>query len=637
VAAFISCSSGEPPEQASLPAAAIAPDGGAPTTSLTAQLSPGIIVRSEVRADGDIRTEITEESTRRVLAFALATRAKGEWSYSLPKTLGDSQRGDVRTEPLGSDVTLAASNDRLVARFQADDGPALLALDEEQKFGAPGCDFVDWWIDGSQHCAQDCCADLGGCFALYDCSTEDWLPPVSKPPKLDIPDPQDIACKACMIQGLACMGKCGLLPESLRGDNYGDCAFGEHRCFDVRCMDPWDTWKRNPTRGLPSVNFYCAQNCYTDPSPCDLTSPGEVWCSGNDNDDNDCRDAYGRKGFYALSCDPNEAVTTCECERQGLVRCKDDRCDAGKNGYCSRTHPTAILDRNIYGGCDPSDTNNPCCGGGGQPCCEGQCEAMSLICDGGNGQCEACGDLGQRPCMWGCELGLEEIDGTCQLNCGGSGEACCGGVCGIGLSCKHPTDTGICGFWDTFCSDRPSNDPNCRGTTFNHTCGTRQPPQSEFRCGPCGHEGQICCGSGNCNLGLFCDGTCKRMRPGQEPDEPEPPPPGSVDLIVQVRDGVACADPGEALISNIGDADAGPFGVGALNIGQCTGSPRVVPPGRIFTCPGVAAHNSIRLRSCRPELDATQGCQNLGWRILLNADERLDEADFENNTALCTR
>jgi hypothetical protein len=118
--------------------------------------------------------------------------------------------------------------------------------------------------------------------------------------------------------------------------------------------------------------------------------------------------------------------------------------------------------------CSPGSHMCVTCGGGGQPCCDGnsctgmgccdhsaamgQCVASGSACGGGagncaNGACGTCGGAGQMTCGngVGCTAPFtREQNGNC-VACGDAGGPCCRGVggdlCKTGLACG---DNGMC-------------------------------------------------------------------------------------------------------------------------------------------------------------------------------------------------
>src|SRR5205814_1057618 len=105
------------------------------------------------------------------------------------------------------------------------------------------------------------------------------------------------------------------------------------------------------------------------------------------------------------------------------------------------------------GGCNHNnDSDCPPCGGSGQACCGGVCNGAMLLCQ--SGKCAACGGSGQPCCGSDCGGGLECRAGKCQVPCGQSGQPCCaGGSCQGDLGCNGSTR----------CQTKLTDGANCQG------------------------------------------------------------------------------------------------------------------------------------------------------------------------------
>jgi hypothetical protein len=75
------------------------------------------------------------------------------------------------------------------------------------------------------------------------------------------------------------------------------------------------------------------------------------------------------------------------------------------------------------------------CGGTGERCCGGSCDASNLTCTPQD-VCVGCGSSGQACCNGGCGNGLECNANKC-VTCGGAGQTCCAGQCSSGLACDN--------------------------------------------------------------------------------------------------------------------------------------------------------------------------------------------------------
>lgn len=139
----------------------------------------------------------------------------------------------------------------------------------------------------------------------------------------------------------------------------------------------------------------------------------------------------------------------------------------------------------------------------------------------------------------------------------------------------------------------------------------------------------------------MCAGKC--VAP---PENNEPPPDrgtgstGDPDLKVSVDPGLGC-DPARATISNVGDADSGPFTVGAVYLGLCPGPGSLLPPGRVYQCPGLQAGETRQLAWCETTFEflpeaALDSCQHVGWSITVDSLESVRESRENNNWDSCS-
>lgn|GEM_PF-1466557 len=214
---------------------------------------------------------------------------------------------------------------------------------------------------------------------------------------------------------------------------------------------------------------------------------------------------------YQPCCDGacNSSETACSgslcvpCGNQNQPCCTGNASECGNGLVCAGT-PSTCQCGNLPG--------QPCCSGtcsnssvicnatsslcttcgvaAGQPCCTGNsCTGASLACNTtpATPLCETCGNAAGKLCCAGsdCSGGTNL---TCNgsnfcVNCGGSGEPCCGASsCDSGYQCSSGACEFICG---------ANGEPCCA----NHMCDSESLGcnWATDLCGACGEEGQPCC------------------------------------------------------------------------------------------------------------------------------------------------
>lgn len=191
---------------------------------------------------------------------------------------------------------------------------------------------------------------------------------------------------------------------------------------------------------------------------------------------------------------------------------------------------------------------SPClnCGASGQPCCGNVACANGLSCQ--NGSCQPCGSNGQRCCP-GSACGdalFCAANGLCepQSACGEPGQMCCsGGACDNGSMCGS----------DGNCAQIPPCGGNGQACCQNGACASGLACANQI-CTTCGGSGQPCCDGGQCNANLTCQsGSCVAV----------PPPPPSCGnegeaccaSAPKCKTGLACESGRCARINTCGDCD----------------------------------------------------------------------------------
>jgi hypothetical protein len=477
------------------------------------------IASSRWLPDGDIETELRDVRTGRLLGKAWLSVFDGKWSYTfLSETSGG--RGEVftTTYPADASIDLEEVNERFAALWRAQASSDSLVGVEDYVDYAPGCHLLKVPFSSPNnprnHCMQNCCSIFDAWEYTYLCKQIPFVPPLKFPTWSSLAELPISPCAVGLGLKASCIANCGLLPPP---EHYGECFSGEHQCFDDRCQLSW-----------PKSTLYCATNCYTDPAPCDVKPTGSTeFCSIDDGAEHSCQDGALRQGYWAADCDT--AVASCECRDQDKWRCADDRCAAGRKGYCGTVveevkNPTQVI--TVDQACDKKDLGNPCCGDAGQPCCDGVCAAATHCISGsciacgrddqapcntpaglrcedgydyrGTGNCRPCGfgdgDVRQRCCTesvqyrgsnndpcpdcspWGDDNSSQCIAGTCQL-CGGRGDVCCGDE---GLTRRVSSGPDGCAIIERF------DGVECSG---NESC-------DDGVCPPCGKLNENCCPGG---------------------------------------------------------------------------------------------------------------------------------------------
>ena len=532
--------------------------GGDALERLETVIAEGVVAVATALPDGRIDVDLRDERSGRLLARGWLSPADRTLEYTLLRPHGEGERGEVLSIPFEREPTLANANLTLgelwLGGASAQSSPGHAALSNGgrafEPYDLPGCHFttIPYQAPNERNlCVQECCAIKGQWEAIYLCdfvpdSTTllEWREILRAPSSMFA----DLPYSPCAVgAGLfaSCIANCGLLPPQ---QQYGGCAYGQSHCHDTRCG--------GTSKGPGSL--YCAADCYSDPSPCDVKPQGsQEFCNILDSQAHDCEDGSLRRGYWAASC--QTTMSSCECRNQDLWRCVDDRCPAGRNGYCADELPIypSILgilpDEQM---CDPSDTRNPCCGGISQPCCERTCESGGKCIDG---MCGPCGSAGQLPCNTPdglrCNDGLDfRGHGECEP-CGQRGmpgtRCCTNSEQYYGRdSCPNSADACIddrcteCGYGTVQCCPEgimygESRFPQIK-CSLNAPCVNGQ-------CTSCGEVGEPCCPGGDpWDKTNFCfnnsvapdwvqcvAGTCREPAPTTPP--PTPPAPAAWALV----------------------------------------------------------------------------------------------------------
>ena len=293
------------------------------------------------------------------------------------------------------------------------------------------------------------------------------------------------ACPGGTLPGTSFPGHCANLQTSFQncGACNHACASGQV-CFKGACCTP-KTCANYPGQ-CGSLSDTCGGtiSC-TCPSPqvCTSGTCCTPNCAGPNCGPDGCGGTCG-------SCALNIVCCNGSCCAADNEVCCNDTCVA-RGDLCSNTGGTVC--------CDPTTTccNGSCvttstlCGSGGATCC-----SSGTVCQ--NGNCVACGDIGQPCCTGGTcpSIGTDCCNGIC---CGRAAPHCCNGACEECCSDTNCTGGVCCN--GTCCAS---------GICCNGTCCSSGTVCQNGSCVTCGDVGLPCCTGGTCPLvgAACCNGIC---------------------------------------------------------------------------------------------------------------------------------